>query len=84
MTTTGKIMNANADTAKVMNGNGIVWEKLVTWEKWRFEEHRQWDHKTHSNNIYYTLEQLLELVSAPEGTYPDNGIKDGFWYKKKG
>lgn len=26
---------------------------------------------------------FIETVSAPEGTYPDNGIKDGFWYIKK-
>ena len=28
-------------------------------------------------------DKLIETVSAPEGTYPDNGIKDGFWYIKK-
>ena len=28
--------------------------------------------------------KLIEMVSAPEGTYPDNGEKDGYWYVKKG
>lgn len=28
-------------------------------------------------------DKLIETVQAPEGTYPDNGIKDGFWYIKK-
>lgn len=32
--TIGKIVSTNKETDKVMNGNAVVWEKLVTWEKW--------------------------------------------------
>lgn len=64
--------------------NNVVWPHLITWEKWIFKEHREWDWRKHSDNIYYTLESFIGLVAAPEGTYPDDGIKDGFWYKKKG
>ena len=64
--------------------NNIVWPYLITWEKWSIKEHREWDNKKLENRIFYTVEKFIELVSAREGIYPDDGIKGNFYYKKKG
>lgn len=28
-------------------------------------------------------DELVEMVSAPQGTYPDNGLQGNYWYVKK-
>ena len=64
--------------------NNIVWPYLITWEKWSTGEYRSWNSKKMIYDIYYTKGEFIGLVSALDGTYPNNGTKDGYWYVKKG
>lgn len=137
---------ANTEIQRVMNGGGIVWERLVEWEKWSvnityiekeiypternmngllyegftidykkgvyvpinsdpnssyyhvFDNDRkrrmqlsQYDLKDESSKRFFeivvrskTKGKFIEIVSAPENSYPNNGIKGDFWYVKKG